>query len=226
MGTVTLFFNVSGAVLKVPDPRRPGHRVPAAQAWVAGPLDHPSATEGPADVGLLRVEMSPWDAYRLLGGTPLQEIAGADVPMEDLLGPWSTRLLNRLCHAHDHRDRLAQLRAELTARLQHGPSPDPAVLHVWRRIRAGGGEVQISELAEETGWTRRHLTRKFAQQIGLPPKTVARIRRLHVALDLLAAGIAMNDLAVRAGYSDQSHLVREIGRAHGRGVRECHLAIC
>jgi AraC-like DNA-binding protein len=169
-------------------------------------------TEGPADAGLLRVEMSPWDAHRLLGGMPIQEIANADVPMEDLLGPWASRMLYRLQDASGDRDRLIHLHAALAEHLRHGPGPDPEVLYVWRRIRASGGRVAVGELAEAVGWTRRHLTRKFTQQVGLPPKTVARIRRLHIALELLGtrAEIAMRDLAVQAGYSDQPHLVREM----------------
>jgi AraC-like DNA-binding protein len=84
-----------------------------------------------------------------------------------------------------NRDRLIHLRAALAEHLRHGPSPNPEVLYVWRRIRASGGSVAVGELAEAVGWTRRHLTRKFTQRVGLPPKTVARIRRLHIALDLL-----------------------------------------
>jgi transcriptional regulator GlxA family with amidase domain len=57
----------------------------------------------------------------------------------------------------------------------------------------------------------RHLERKFLQQIGLPPKTVARIFRFEYAIELLAyprGGLA--DIAVQAGYSDQAHLGREM----------------
>ncbi|WP_131736063.1 AraC family transcriptional regulator [Actinomadura roseirufa] len=218
MGTVSLFFNLTGAALKVPDPERPGHTVVAADAWVAGPLDHHTVTEGPADIDLLRVEMNPWDAHRLFGGRPIREIANADIPMEDLLGRWSTGMLHRLQDTEDPRDRVHCLRTALAARLSDGPGPDPAVLHIWRRIRASGGRVPIGELAAEMGWTRRHLTRKFTQHAGLPPKSMARIRRLHLALGLLATGpeIAMSDLAVRSGYSDQPHLTREIRALTGR----------
>jgi AraC-like DNA-binding protein len=225
MGTVTLFFNISGAVLKVPDPQRSGRTVVAAPAWVAGPLDRPSLTEGPADADFLRVELTPWDAYGLFGGMPLRDIANSDIPMEDLMGRWATRMLDRLQHAENDRDRLAHLRANLAARLHTAPTADPAVLHAWRRIRSSGGQIQIGELAE-AGWTRRHLTRKFTQQIGLAPKTVARIRRLHIAVHLLGTGTetAMRDLAARAGYSDQSHLVREMraltGSTPGRLLSE------
>ncbi|WP_131736064.1 AraC family transcriptional regulator [Actinomadura roseirufa] len=218
MGTVSLFFNLSCAGLKVPDPQRPGRVLIAPDAWVAGPLDHHIVTEGPAEVDLLRIEMSPWEAYRLLGGTPIREIANTDLPMEEFLGRWATEMLYRLHDIKDHRDRARCLRAALAARLSDAPGPDPAVLHIWQRIRASGGRVQIGELAAEMGWTRRHLTRKFTQHAGLPPKSMARIRRLHLALDLLAtgSGMAMSDLAVQCGYSDQPHLTREMRALTGR----------
>ena len=57
-----------------------------------------------------------------------------------------------------------------------------------------------SQLIDETGWSRRHLTRRFRQQIGLPPKACARLLRFEHAVDLLGApGASLASVAVRGG---------------------------
>jgi len=67
------------------------------------------------------------------------------------------------------------------------------------------------DLADEVGWSRRHLIARFRQQVGLPPKTLSRIVRFAGLARRLEApdrpGLAR--LATEAGYYDQTHLNRE-----------------
>ncbi len=65
---------------------------------------------------------------------------------------------------------------------------------------------------DETGWSRRHVTERFRHQLGLPPKAYARLLRFEHATTLLASPDPRNtlaDVAVDAGYYDQSHLTRD-----------------
>jgi len=71
--------------------------------------------------------------------------------------------------------------------------------------------VRITELAEEAGWTRQHLTSRFRTEIGLGPKTVARVARLHRAVSLVGRPTPPSwaEVAHRCGYADQAHLNRD-----------------
>ncbi|TDB92753.1 AraC family transcriptional regulator [Micromonospora fluostatini] len=78
------------------------------------------------------------------------------------------------------------------------------------------GSVGVGALADELGWSRRHLAATFRREVGLPPKVTARLLRFaraHAALTAdrppgtAAPGGA--EVAARYGYSDQSHLIRE-----------------
>ena len=60
--------------------------------------------------------------------------------------------------------------------------------------------------------SRQYLVTKFREEVGLPPKTVARILRFQRAL-ALADGAARPDwagIAADCGYADQAHLVHPI----------------
>jgi AraC-like DNA-binding protein len=76
------------------------------------------------------------------------------------------------------RQRFALADRFLLRRLDRGPQPSPEVGWVWRRLVATGGAAPIGRLAREVGWSHKHLTARFKQQVGLPPKTVARLLRL------------------------------------------------
>jgi AraC-like DNA-binding protein len=67
-------------------------------------------------------------------------------------------------------------------------------------------------LADEVGWSRRHLIARFREQVGAPPKLVARVVRFQQVLRRLerdrdAVGA---ELAAACGYFDQAHLAREV----------------
>ncbi len=81
--------------------------------------------------------------------------------------------------------------------------------HSWRRIRHTRGAVRVAELADEVGWSRRHLTERFTDEYGIGPKQAARIERFQQARHLLGTGLAVADVAARCGYADQAHLTRE-----------------
>ncbi len=70
--------------------------------------------------------------------------------------------------------------------------------------------MRISDLAGEVGWSHRHLISRFRRQVGLAPKTAARVIRFRAMLAGLGAGRAgLADLAYEHGYSDQAHLNRD-----------------
>ncbi len=76
---------------------------------------------------------------------------------------------------------------------------------------ATDGSAPIAGLAAEAGWSRRHLTSRFRTEIGLTPKTVARILRFERVTRTLKAdgGHGLADLAYACGYADQAHLNRD-----------------
>jgi AraC-like DNA-binding protein len=76
--------------------------------------------------------------------------------------------------------------------------------------------VRVEALATELGCSRRYLRDGFVRQVGLPPKTVARLMRFdHVRERIQEAPTRWGEVAHAAGYADQSHLNREFRELAG-----------
>lgn len=76
----------------------------------------------------------------------------------------------------------------------------------------------MADVARRLGWSRRRLERLFARDVGIPPKLYARIVRLNAVLATLEEPERPQavDLALEAGYFDQSHLLRDFRALAGR----------
>ncbi|MEH1168817.1 helix-turn-helix transcriptional regulator [Micromonospora sp. CPCC 205539] len=219
-----------GAPLDVTDPRsaeRGAHRV---DSFVAGTFDGWCTTR---TVGLgegVELLLAPLTARRLLG-LPLSELTNRAVAVGHLPGGWLGRLRSRLGHAGGWPERFALLDAALAARLAASPPVDARLDWAWRWLVANGGRGGIGALADELGWSRRHLASRFRQEVGLPPKTTARLLRFqHAYAELTSGGSAMGagqlggvaglaggwaEVAARHGYYDQSHLIRDFHQFAG-----------
>jgi AraC-like DNA-binding protein len=111
-----------------------------------------------------------------------------------------------------HADRLDHLAQALSDRLAFVAADSiSAVDHALAIINRSRGNVAIERVARVVGVTRRHLERQFREYVGLGAKHLARIARIHSALDLLQLKPLMSgaEIAAACGYSDQAHLIRE-----------------
>ncbi|GLZ39235.1 helix-turn-helix transcriptional regulator [Actinokineospora sp. NBRC 105648] len=165
-------------------------------------LDTPAGRSRAITIGL-----TPLGAVALFG--PLRDLANTTVPLETLLGRRVGLLTEQLSEAPDWPTRFTLLDTHLATWFTHAL---PRELHgAWHRITTTGGQIRIDSLAEELGWTRQHLRTRFQAHIGLPPKTIARIARLHRATTLLTAKepLSRSTIATLCGYADQSHLNRD-----------------
>lgn len=176
-------------------------------SFVAGMHDRFVVTEYPARQHGMQIELTSGGAYSLFG-LPMNEITNRVVSLEELLGGRAEDFRGRLEEASDWSSRLAVLEALLVRWMEAGPRPSPIVERAWDRLVSSGGNVAIGSLAEEAGWSRKHLTDRFRPEVGLPPKRAARVMRLQRAQSLLRKGVSPAEAALRAGFFDQAHLNR------------------
>ena len=101
-------------------------------------------------------------------------------------------------------------RCALRHTLRRGESASDDVAWAWRILERTHGQAPIGWICDRLGRSRRHLAAQFREQIGLPPKTVARIMRFDRAVALLSRpGAQLADVAFECGYYDQAHLNRD-----------------
>ena len=193
--TVTLIVNLDNAFGGYP------------RAFVAGLTDTHGIVDQAGAIHCLDLKLTPLGAYTLLG-VPMHELVNRVVDLTDIL-PGARDLADRL--AGNPAGRFNLLDAFLLDAAGRGPRPAPEVAWALRVLTGTHGAVSVGALAEEIGWSRRHLVAKFRQQVGLPPKTMARIIRFgHLLRRVRTAGPARwIQLAAECGYYDQAHMNRD-----------------
>jgi AraC-like DNA-binding protein len=205
-------------ILAHPDPgQRPGNFATLLGGLHSAPalIAHEGAQSG------IQVALRPLGARALLG-LPAGELAEIDVPAEAVLSDLCSELRARVLQATGWPGRFAVMDEILLRRINVGrgarPGVAPEVSWAWRQLMTTGGSIRAAELAEQTGWSGRHLASRFRAEIGLTPKAAARVIRFNRARHLLArqataadgaGGYRLADLAVTCGYFDQAHLARE-----------------
>ncbi len=180
-------------------------------SFVGGLHERQVTTEHPGRSLGMQVNLDPL-AARALVGTPLHELANRTVPLEEILD--APFLVERLAAAPDWDSRFSLLDETLGPRLDDARC-SREVGWAWRQLRATHGRVAIGTLAAELGWSRKRIVARFRDEVGLPPKSVARLLRFERAREL-AGTMPWGELAYECGFSDQSHLIAEFRRITGR----------
>ena len=204
---ITLIVDLEGSII--------ADGTPLPGAWMAGLGDRYAIVEPSPSYASLDLELTPLGAYRVLG-CPVSELGWAGVALEDVFGGGGRELVERVRELPTWEARFDAVEAFLLARADAGPEPSPAVAWACERLRCSEGRVRVGELAAAIGCSRRHLHAMFREQVGVGPKTVARLTRFHaVRRRIECAPARWADIALDAGYADQPHLNREFRRLAG-----------
>ena len=181
-----------------------------AAGLYAGPVH--IASDGGAEC--VQVDFTPLGAFRFFGGG-VADLAARMVDMSDLLGREGRQLRERLGATACWQRRFDLLEDFIADRDSHLPSPE--IAFAYRRLALSDGSARITALAGEIGWSRKHLVERFRSELGLAPKSVARMMRFHRACRLARSGTGPGwaGIAAEVGYADQAHLVREFSALAG-----------
>ncbi|MEU5841803.1 helix-turn-helix domain-containing protein [Rhodococcus sp. NPDC047139] len=159
----------------------------------------------------MQLALTPAGARALLG-VPTAELGPWVVDLEDVIGGDSRELSDRIAEAGSWEERFCVLDRVLARRLVSARStgPDRHLAHAWRLL-VSDPALPVRAVADELGWSRRHLANRFAREFGLSPKDVARVSRFDRSRQMLRAapGRRLADIAADCGFYDQAHLARE-----------------
>ena len=207
-GNATLIINF-GPAFRLIDARHPLVLIEPGNAFLAGLHDAPILIESTGDSHCVQVDLSPLGAFLFLG-QPMDALTHRVVGLDDILGPTAHRFRGELHDAGDWPARFALLDTMIANRVATARAPLPAVAWAWRELQRTDGRVGIGTLSDALGCSRQHLIRRFREQVGLPPKTLARILRFNRILRLLDHDDPdWADIALRCGYYDQAHFNRD-----------------
>ena len=210
-GDVALVISF-GPTLEITDPR--SGSVVSPSSFVAGVHDGYAVTQTRGRQHGIEVRLTPIGAYKLVG-VPMNGLANRAVAFEQLVGRNAELLAERLSGLNEWDERFATLDAELERLLRDGPVPSPSTVWAWRRLIETAGRLPIGTLVDELGCSRKHLAERFRVEIGVAPKTLARVLRFDRAVRLLRLGRAFAEVAAECGYCDQAHLNRDVRQLAG-----------
>lgn len=211
LATLVMGFGESLRISPVGAPRRARTVV----SLLSPPNTCPVLIEHTGGIHGVEVVLAPWAAFELFG-VALCDLPELGAEPADLLGVRVHHLSGRLAQASGWPARFAVLDQFLLRCRQEGRRASERVVAAWQRLERSRGRVEITALAESVRWSQRQLERKFAEQVGLTPKRLARVLRLQHAAALLSAGHSPGEVASVCGFYDQAHLTRECTALTGR----------
>lgn len=183
----------------------------SASIHVAGASARPVVLTMRGHMQGLSITLHPGATLGLFG-VPADALTGRTVPWDDIVGKARRDMPERLAAAADDAARVALV---LTSLRQMYRTPDPSSRRLVDRaascLRDDAGGMSVRALAAEMDLSERRLQQVFASQLGLAPSVWRRLQRLHGAMRLLrrAGTPQWTQIALCAGYYDQSHLINE-----------------
>lgn len=193
-----------------------------ARSLVVGQLEGPIAIQSTGSIDLIGIRFEPQGLFRLLG-VPMHELNGEDLCLGQV-DDGLRRELEEAVGTSPVERRVDAVQAVLFHRLD-GRAGRGLVGAAVELVEAGTRGT--ADLARRLGVHRRSLERAFRTEVGLTPKTLARIRRVQRVLACLDGGGGVRgwaEVARAHGYADQSHLIRDfrrlVGTTPGRYQRE------
>jgi AraC-like DNA-binding protein len=207
MGREELFINlVDGELRCYHDDGRPNGRTPGP--LLAGMHRGAYVIDTRQQAAIMGVHFKPGGAWQLLG-IPAQELSDARLGLHDLIGEEAPRLMDQLLRCGAPLEKLRVVDAAMCRRLRQ--RLHPAVAWAAEQMRRHPALVRVALLADEAGLSGRRFGEVFTCQVGVNPKGFARLCRFQAALGRIHASAQPDwcDLALRAGYADQAHLIRE-----------------
>jgi AraC-like DNA-binding protein len=195
---------------------------PQSSYYVAGPKPRGSVAG---------VSFRPGAAGALLG-VPMEELVDRHVGLDALWGARAAELQQRLMRAAEpgaagrraggpraaeSTDVFGVLEQALSARIHRPLLIHPAIAQALKSqptpdVSSGG---RVAEAQRASGYSPRHFIALFRTAVGLNPKLYQRIRRFGSAVQRMAGGRGLSEVAAATGYSDQAHLTREFRELAG-----------
>ena len=181
---------------------------------VVGPMTRSALATSDAGTTLVGLRFRPDAGARVLG-VPAHEVVDRHVRLDQL---WARQDVNdaseRLLEQRALAARVVAAQSLLASRRSKIGARDTVVEQALPLVTTAG---RIDNMAGDLGLSERQLRRRFLASVGYGPKTFQRILRFQKLLAIAKShpSTRLDHLALLAGYADQAHMTREVGRLAG-----------
>ena len=146
-----------------------------------------------------------------LTGIDMRSLVNEDPMAADVLGTSAVGLDDAVRAAKDFPARVRAAERWLDARLNSRATTDEAISFASGLLVEAGGQIRIDELIRQSGLSASQFQRRFANQVGITPKSYARLIRFDRVLVARrnSPERSWTDILHEFGYFDQAHFIRE-----------------
>ena len=177
--------------------------------WLSGMQQRPLLVESMQAVHVFGVRLRAAAASHLLA-TPMDVASGRTIPVRELRRAPATAFADALAGTRRFEDRVVAVCRWIESRCGLCAQPVDYVQWIAERLERSRGTLSIDPLRQIAGVSRKKLAVEFRAQVGTTPKVLARILRFRRARTLLLRGeSSFAEVAVRCGYFDQPHMIRD-----------------
>ena len=206
-GTQELVINLHENAFEIRAEEDEPQALKLSGAMVSGAYAKYFVIDTRAHTSILGVHFLPGAAWPILG-IPPGELAGTHAELELLWGTTARELRDQLGAAVSPSQRFRILEMALLARLARPVRQHPAMRIALQRLTAQSGAV--GDVAAQLDLSRRRLIELFTAEVGMTPKVFGRVQRFQRAFSQARGRTPRwSELALQAGYCDQSHLIRD-----------------
>ncbi len=168
----------------------------------------------------LEVTLPPWLAAEIFTRDIVSSPSCLNIA--DEFGPLGRSLVEEVTNSPDLRFASEAVIRFLCHKLKNKTrSTRSEILWAWEQLSNTCSETTIKALANDLGWSERHFSSRYSQATGCTPTRSAKLARFSLAYQtMMDQAMSISDVAVLAGYYDQSHMYRDFRKYSGLTPRQ------
>lgn len=200
-------------------PRRRTNSGPRSGIDVVGIMTRSQLVTVDADDVFAGIRFRPGIASSVLGRA-VSVLSDRSASLATLAPDVATLVMSRSADATVD-ELFAAVIATLLSRVHE--APDAAQCAIDALVKSNG-QRSLADCLDIAKMSERSFRRHCVERVGLPPKQLAGVLRFRHVRDCLqaAGGTSMAMIALACGYSDQSHMIREVRRITGGTPTRLH----
>ena len=139
------------------------------------------------------------------------ELSGQSTPLDLVWGREAARLLERVFDATSTPQKVEIYQHALLGQLRSSYYQE-RVSNALRQIETDGRETAVPELAYDANLSQKQFERVFLREVGMLPKRYIRLSRFQRMVRALRTQVhptSWTDFAIRFGYYDHSHMIKD-----------------
>ncbi|MBM7620938.1 AraC-like DNA-binding protein [Bacillus tianshenii] len=185
-------------------------------AWLSGLQEEPLHIEYNGASNLIGIRFHPSGLFPFLH-IPISETVNEVEPLEMIWGSFAAEIFENLSETGTIGDIFCKLDNYLQRKINGEKENQHSLIKKLINEISIMPTLSFSLLAEEMGYSERHLNRIFKDMTGISPKLLAQIFRFEKAsMELFKSPAgSVGSAAMDLGYYDQSHFIREFKRFSG-----------